>query len=106
MQNPPCWISLTINTLEETLGKVLYMSKRKRTKSILLEEIKNAHPIELRDDTGVRSVLEILVHVDAFAAVSVLMRPRKIWSHFRLCGSCFLSASNTRSSILLASLYF
>lgn len=40
------------------------MTFREWRKAILLEEIKYTHPVQLRDDTGVITIIEILVHVD------------------------------------------
>ena len=63
-------IGLTINTLEQTPGKVLYMALWEWRKAILLEEIKDAHPVEFRDDTGVITIIEILVQVDTITELS------------------------------------
>jgi hypothetical protein len=47
----------------------------KRGKAILLEEIKHAHPIQLRDDTGVIAMVKVLVQVDTVAVIR-----RFLWS--------------------------
>lgn len=57
-------LGLTFNTLEQTPGEILYMPFWERGKAILLEEIKDTHPVKFRDDTGMIAIIEILVHVD------------------------------------------
>lgn len=78
---------------------------------ILLEEVEDAHPVQLGDQARVIPVIEHLLQMDALSAPwSVLpmdpaMEPE--WkAHLSLAGSFFLSACKTRTSILLASRYF
>ena len=53
--------SLTCHTFQQVPSKVLYMPRRERGKRILLQEVKDAHAVQLRDETWVIAVVELLL---------------------------------------------
>lgn len=82
------------------------MSLREWLKPVLLEEIKHAHTVQFGDETWVIPEIKVLFEVYAFASTVSATQVIHVRTHLRLLGSCFLSVSNTRISILLASRYF
>ena len=64
--------SLTCHTFQQVPSKILYMPLGKRLKGILLEKVKDAHPIQLSHQTRVIAVVEVLVEMNAFTAMSAI----------------------------------
>ena len=104
-RNPPRG-SLTIDALKQTLCEILYMPGRERRKRVLFQEVKDAHAVQLRDETRVIAMIKLLFEVDTFAAGQPCPALDQPSAYFRFDGSCFLRVSSTRISILLASRYF
>ena len=77
-----------------------------RRKRILLQEVENAHAVQLCNQTWVIAMIELLLKVNTFAARQPCPVCRQLNAYFKFDGSCFLSVSRTRISILLASRYF